>query len=481
VEGEVVGLGRYAAAVRRRGWVVVAITLLFAVAAFAYTATRPAQYSATAQVLIRPYSAAQYAEPVFTTEQVATQVAVMQSLSVAAPVVAKLGLDETPSTLLKSVSASAVGDTSVISVTVTRGSPQLAALIANAIGRSYLDFRAAGQPAGAKNRSSGIMISSAQPSPHPSSRSAAFGGVLGGVIGLVLGCILAIVLDARDKSIKDEATLADVTGGLPVLGRIPKTKTRTQRLASVDNPGSREVLAYRFLATTLRAFDRAREPRGAAGDRPTLVLVASAAPGDGRTAVAANVAFAASVAGQRVLLCDADLTNPRLTRLLGLPSDVTFDRVLRGSTSFDRNRLAHPAPGLMALGTQEMASDTPAALGHGELPALLASLATVVDMVVLDTSPLLSSAEALELLADADIVLFVVRERSTKRADVTAALDRVRQIGGSVSGVVVTRSSVSVGTQRPSRRRASAAYASRSASTPVATAASAPPTDLSRR
>ncbi len=481
MDGEVVGLGRYTAAVRRRLRLVLAVTLLFALAAFGYTASRPAQYSATAQVLIRPYSAAQYAEPVFTTEQVATQVAVMQSLSVAAPVVAKIGLDETPSTLLKSVSAAAVGDTSVIAVTVTRQSPQLAALIANALARSYLDFRAAGEPAGAKNRSSGVLISSAQPPLHPSGRSAVTGGILGGVIGLVLGCILAIILDARDTSVKDEAALTDVTGGLPVLARIPRTKTGPTALASIESPGSQEALAYRFLATTVRAFDRARDQTPDAADRPTVVLVASAAPRDGRTTVAANVALAASAAGQSVLLCDADLTNPGLTKLLGLPNEITFDRVLGGTVRVNPNRLAHPAPGLVALGTQEVASDQPVPLGSGEFSGLLATLAPVVDIVVLDTSPLLSSAEALELLTDADVVLFAVRERFTKCADVVAALDRVRQVGGSVSGVVVTRSSVGGGTQRPSRRRASAAYAARSASSPVATAASTPPTDLSRR
>ncbi len=481
MDTEVVGLGRYAAAVRRRAWVVVAFTLVLAAAAFGYTSTRPAQYAATAKVLIRPYSAAQFAEPDFTTEQVATQVAVLQSLAVAAPVVTKLGLDESPTTLLKSVTAAAEGDTSVVDVSVTRQSPQLAARIANELGQSYLTFRAAQQPAGTKSSSPGVIVSVAQPPLHPAGRSAVFGGVLGGVIGLILGCIAAIILAGRNRSIEDESTLADVTGGLPVLARISKARSASGALAMVDNPGSGEALAYRFLATTVGVLDQRRNKAARGELQPTVVLVASAAPGEGRTSVAANLALAAAAAGQRVLLCDADSTNPGLTRLLGLPSEVSFDSAVRGNGSVDPNRLAAYAPGLLALGVRETTPDQPLFPGDGSFSRFVTSLTHVVDMVVLDSSPLLSSAAALALVADADLVLLTVRERSSQRPDVTAALELIRQVAGTVSGVVVTRSSQPGGTQRPARPRASSPYARRSASTPVAAAASTPPTDLSRR
>ncbi|MDX6296960.1 MAG: hypothetical protein QOI51_817, partial [Nocardioidaceae bacterium] len=82
--------------------------VVFAVAVAGYIAARPNQYAATAQVLIKPYSTAQFTEPVFTTAQVDTQVAVMQSLAVVAPVVTKLHLPESPATLQKSISAAPV-------------------------------------------------------------------------------------------------------------------------------------------------------------------------------------------------------------------------------------------------------------------------------------------------------------------------------------------------------------------------------------
>lgn len=440
MDAEVVGLARYAGALRRRAWLVAAFALVFAVAAFGYTATQPATYKATAQVLIRPYSSASFNEPVFTSEQVATQVQVMQSLSVAAPVVAQLGLDESPTALLKTITAAPVGDTSVISVTVSRTSPELAAQIANAIGNSYLAFRASGQPAGANNDSPGNIISEAQPPLHKAGRSPVLGGVLGGVVGLILGCIAAIVLAARDRSITDESELARATGGLAVLGRIPKGKSGPRGIALLDSPQSAESLAYRFLATTLRVLDKGRH-KAARGDvLPTVVLVASAASGDGRTSVAANLALASAAGGQRVLVCDGDVLQPRLTALFGLTDEVTFDAVLAGQLSIVPDRLARPATGLRAIGTRRAGGDHALPLATGQFARMIRSLADVVDLVIVDSAPLLRSTEALELVADADLVLLTVREGASTSTDVEAVLERIGQVGGAVSGVVITRS-----------------------------------------
>ena len=264
MDSEVVGLGRYVRAVRRRGWIVVATILVFAVGAAGYVALRPAQYSATAQVLIKPYSAARFNEPVFTTEQVDTQVAVMQSLAVVTPVTKQLGLQESPSDLVKDVSAAAVGDTSIVSLTVTRDNAQQAAQIANAIGLSYLSFRAAQQPPGARTSSSGVIVNSALPPDHRAGTSPLRAGIFGAAVGLVIGCLIALLVARRDPSLADEAAVAEATGGLPVLGRVPKRRYHSGTLTLMERPGSSEALAYRFLATkrtgARRTTRRARPP-----------------------------------------------------------------------------------------------------------------------------------------------------------------------------------------------------------------------------
>ncbi len=86
MDSDVVGLGRYWAAVRRRRWVVVACVVLFAGGFMAYVHVRPGSYEATAQVLLKPYSTSKFSEVPLTTGQVDTQVQVMQSLRIVKPV-----------------------------------------------------------------------------------------------------------------------------------------------------------------------------------------------------------------------------------------------------------------------------------------------------------------------------------------------------------------------------------------------------------
>lgn len=461
MDTEVVGLGRYLSAIWRRAWVVLAAMLIFGIGAFGYISAKPAQYSATAAVLIQAYSSAQFNEPEFSPEQVATQVEVMHSLSVVAPVVKRLNLPQTPPQLLKSISAKAVGDTSIIEVIVTRGDPKEAASIANALAVSYLDFRSAERPPGTKNSSVGRVVSAAITPKYPSGRSPLVGGGLGGVVGFVIGCIVALVMASRDKSLPDEAAVAETTGGLPVLGRIPRVRARSRArgLTLFDNPTSPQATAYRFLATTVRLTGKEQANANASGlsGPPVVMMVVSAAPRDGRTSVAANVALAAAEAGQRVLVCDADLTNPHLSELLGVRDDVTLSALLQRSGVVNPDLLTQPAPNLFAIGTPLVTSGRSALLVDGGFRGLVSRLGNRVDLVVVDTAPLLSSPDVLELLSQSDLVVLAVRERKTLRDDLRAALDRIAQVDRRVAGIVLTSSGSSVGTQRSSRRRASSA------------------------
>ena len=458
-----------------------ATTVVFAIAVAGYVAARPNQYAATAQVLIKPYSTAQFTEPVFTTAQVDTQVAVMQSLAVVAPVVHTLHIPGPPATLQKSISAAPVSDTSIIAVTVTRPSPTEAARIANALALSYLRFRSSGLPPKAKG-SFAVIVGHAQPPAHPAGTSPVFGGVAGALVGLILGCAAALIASRRDPSLPDEAAVAAATTGMPMLGRIPRSRGRSGRPAILERPASHESLAYRFLAASVRALGSDRPGRsGTATTAPKIVLVVSADPREGRTSVAANVALAAAEAGQRVLLCDADLTKPGLTDWLGDGSDVTLERLLRRDVPIDLGLLARPVPHLYLLGAQESATSQASLLGNSRFRDLIASFAGMVSLVVVDTSPMLSSADMLELVPQADVVLFVVRERVSTESDISRASELVRRVGGTVDGIVLTGSSSSMGAQRSTRRRASSAKSRTSPSDPEEAGSSSAPTQASKR
>jgi hypothetical protein len=92
----------------------------------------------------------------------------------------------------------------------------------------------------------------------------------------------------------------DGVGTLPPPIRMPLCR---DELPSVTSPGSRSSEAYHWIEARLHA----------AGVLPGVLVVTSAAPGEGKTVTAANLAVTLARRGMKVVVVDADLRRPRLS------------------------------------------------------------------------------------------------------------------------------------------------------------------------
>jgi Mrp family chromosome partitioning ATPase len=113
----------------------------------------------------------------------------------------------------------------------------------------------------------------------------------------------------------EDLTAATDSALLAVVGRVDPRKWDSvfQRsgLTTLVDPDSAPSEAFRTLRTTLRLL---------ATDTPFRTLaVTSASPQEGKTLVATNLAVSFALAGERVLLVDSDLRNPRVHRVFGVP------------------------------------------------------------------------------------------------------------------------------------------------------------------
>ena len=77
---------------------------------------------------------------------------------------------------------------------------------------------------------------------------------------------------------------------------------------------------------------------GENGDRPRVIVITSANPGEGKTTVASNLALALAEIGQSVLmqpvlLIDGDLRRPRLHEIFGVPNRWGLADLLDGQNA----------------------------------------------------------------------------------------------------------------------------------------------------
>lgn len=257
-------------------------------------------------------------------------------------------------------------------------------------------------------------------------------------VGLFLGVCLAFLIEYIDDTVKTPEDLEERVG-VPVLGFVPAVEakgSRTERFArrgkaSVLQPGSLATEAYRQIRTNL-FFSVS-----AAGSR--VLAVTSGGVGDGKTTTAANLALVIAQSGKKVLLVDADLRLPAVHRVFGLQTRVGLSSVLvreaelcEAVQSARHNGAAIDNLDVLAAGP---CPSNPAELLNAEsMRSFLEKARETYDWVIIDTTPVLSVADASIVAAVSDGVVLVVKAGAHSRAMAVRARGRLEAVNARILG-----------------------------------------------
>jgi uncharacterized protein involved in exopolysaccharide biosynthesis/Mrp family chromosome partitioning ATPase len=303
---------------------------------------------------------------------------------------------------------------------------------------------------------------------------------LGFLLGFLLGGGLSFLLEHLNTSIRrpeDVESLLHLPG-LAVIPRLTPGPVGPQarlagllgggksRLGAGSDPGGRSaavlgtpaepfsigIEAFRMLRTSLVWAD--------GGEQLKTLVVTSAAPGEGKTMTAANLAVTFAHDGMQVLLVDCDIRRPKLhgvfkmSRAPGLldllsPSNSAPQGGVRTS-GFDADShpgdladpltaVLRPTPirGVTLLTCGTLPTNPTNLLSGVRMRVLLQELVQRFDIVILDTPPVLATADARILGGLSDGVLLVVRAGQTERLAAQRAQHQLMQAGARVLGVVL--------------------------------------------
>ncbi|MCC7137711.1 MAG: polysaccharide biosynthesis tyrosine autokinase [Planctomycetes bacterium] len=248
--------------------------------------------------------------------------------------------------------------------------------------------------------------------------------------GLLLGLALALLRDWLDDTITGLEDVARHVGA-PVFGSILAIDPKEADTIAATKLTSGVTEAFRAVRTSLEFAGRHEPGRG------RVILVTSCAPREGKTTVAANLAQVLAQDGKRTLLVDADLRKPRVHRVVGLPEGKGLSNLIHAGARLEDVVLRKDDKGPFVVTSGPPPPNPAELLGRPETRALLESLRTQFDRIVLDSPPVGVVTDAAVLAPLVDQVLLVVASGRTKKQAAEIGASLLRSVGAPPTGVVV--------------------------------------------
>lgn len=196
-----------------------------------------------------------------------------------------------------------------------------------------------------------------------------------------------------------------------------------------SDPFGVQAEAFRELRSSVSAAQQLTERR------PLAVL--SQARGDGRSFVAANLALAFCQLGERTVLVDANLRNPGVHKLLGIPERPSLSSLLSGmplARPFDRSA---QMPQLYVLQAGTPPPNPVELLDRPLFGRLLDELQRNFDRVIVDTACAEGTADARVVAAACRQAVLVGRKHHTPALELNALKSRLHKVGVDVVGVIL--------------------------------------------
>jgi protein-tyrosine kinase len=206
-------------------------------------------------------------------------------------------------------------------------------------------------------------------------------------------------------------------------------ETFSQELVAAYQPMSTQVEALRAVRgqLMLRWFSNVHR---------TLTLI-SLSRGEGRSLMTANLAIVFSQLGERTLLIDADLRQPRQHSLFKLQSMYGLSDVLAGRADLTVITRIPAFRDLSVLPAGTIPPNPVELISRG-LKKCLHELQTQFDVILIDTPPAEQAIDAQIVASNCGGSLLVVRQHKTRMNDLQLLKDALHDTGSQCLGVVLT-------------------------------------------
>jgi polysaccharide biosynthesis transport protein len=253
---------------------------------------------------------------------------------------------------------------------------------------------------------------------------------LGTLGAFLIAASVAVLMEANDRTFRRSDQVESLTG-LPVLAMVPHMRGHLNAWQTQRGALSSYSEAVRRLTVGVELSQAEASPK--------VIMLSSAVPAEGKSAMAASLGRQFAAGGRKVLLIDCDWRSPRLHHIFrcsnakGLATLLTEDDVLLNDC------LHADASGLHVIPAGQWEPRMLHHLGSKRMEQLIGVFAAEYDLVILDSPPVLVTADALSLAQLVEKVVFVVHWGRTRQEAVLEALKQLLEVQANLAGIVLSR------------------------------------------
>ena len=285
----------------------------------------------------------------------------------------------------------------------------------------------------AKETSNLIQIEPAKASKSPIRPRTATNVMLAAAVGGMIAVGIIFLLEYLDDTIKTPDQILEDTN-LTTLGAIAIIKSDDKNLGLITQRSPRDPIseAYRVIRTNLSFSAVDAELKS--------FLVSSASPGEGKSTTAANLAVIMAQTGKKIILIDADLRRPVQHKIFNLSNNMGLTTsILDNQTPVTTHLQETSVAGLSILTSGPIPPNPAELLNSHRMKDVLAELENIVDLVIFDTPPVLTVADASIIGPMVNGALLVVEMGSTRRDTFANAGERMARTGTHIFGAILNK------------------------------------------
>lgn len=348
-----------------------------------------------------------------------------------------LGLEE----LHGEITATSLENTSLFEISVTSEDPELAYNILQSVIENYPEVAKyiVGNTSFTLLDTTGVP---AVPANYISKKDLLIRGVGGGA---AVYLVILIVLSCMRKTVMSEENLKRYTN-VRCIGTVPQNymkrrSSKNKQLMLIDRRTATPSFTEAINTLYIRSSRRLKK------EHQKVFVITSAAEGEGKSTISANLALSYALKGHKVLLVDGDLRHPSVGAKFDMKNAWGFDAVLKGEKILEDAVSTYKNTSLDILAGSRPVEPhrISALLGSKDVKEYLDAWRELYDYIIIDTPPCGILQDASFLVSYSDAVLMVIRQDYQSVNRIAAGLELLTDTGTRILGYVINSEEMTIG------------------------------------